>query len=421
MTFSPDAVGAELDRFPGRRYCVAYSGGLDSTVLLYALAALRDERVLELRAVHIDHGLHPESARWAEHCIREAAALSVPCTVARVAVDRATGLGLEAAARDARYAALGAEVGAGEAVLTAQHADDQAETVLLALLRGSGPAGLAAMPAAAPLGPGLLLRPLLDFTRAELAAWARDRGLRWLEDPSNEHTGFARNYLRAAVIPALRSQWPAFARSFARSADHAADAAALLDALAEADLAAVRVGDALDAVAITGLPDARARNLLRHWIAARGLPPPPYERLVEALRQLRGAAPDRVPAVDWPGATLRRWRGRVFVDPPDARALAVDWQLTPADTGLSATRLAGAALEVRFRAGGECLRVRAGGSRRALKDLLLEADVPPWRRGQVPLLYADGVLVAVGNLCIDADWAAAEGEPAVSFGYHYRP
>ena len=421
MTFSPDAVGAALDRYPGRRCCVAYSGGLDSTVLLHALAALRDERILELRAVHVDHGLHPDSPSWAEHCIREAAALSVPCVVVRVAVDRDAGLGPEAAARDARYAALAAEVGAGEAVLTAQHADDQAETVLLALLRGSGPAGLAAMPEAAPFGPGLLLRPLLGFTRAELAAWAGERGLRWVDDPSNEHLGFARNYLRAAVAPALRAQWPSFARSFARSAHHAADAAALLDVLADADLAAARVGDALDAAAVNALPDARARNLVRHWIAARGLPPPPYERLVEALRQLRGAAPDRVPAVDWPGAVLRRWHGHLFVDAPMDGEPGVDWRLEPADAGLSAARLGAAALDVRFRAGGERLRVRAGGPRRALKDLLTEAGVPPWRRAHLPLLFADDTLVAAGNLCIDADWVAAEGEPAVTFGYHYRP
>lgn len=420
MTFSPDAVGAVLDRYPGTRFCVAFSGGLDSTVLLHALAALRDERGFTLRAVHVDHGLHPESTHWAEHCIREAAALSVPCVAVRVAVDSAAECGPEAAARDARYAALSAEVGPDEAMVTAQHADDQAETVLLALLRGSGPAGVAAMPECAPLGAGLLLRPLLGVTRDALDAWARSQGLTWIEDPSNAHIGYARNYLRRHVTPSLREYWPGFARAFARSAQHAADADALLDRLASDDLAQCARDDALDAAALIALDDARARNLLRHWIAIRGLPAPPYERLVEALRQVRMAAPDRVPAVDWPGAVLRRWDGRVFVDADDSPGLP-DWQLAPSDSGLSAARLAAAALTVRCRAGGEVLRVHPGGPHRPLKQLLVEARVPPWHRDALPLLFADETLVAAGNLFTNADWWAAEGESAVTFRYHCFP
>ena len=423
MRFTPDAVGAVLDRFPGRSYCVAFSGGLDSTVLLHALAALRDERALELRALHVDHGLHADSASWAEHCIHAAAALSVPCTVARVAVDTVSGLGLEAAARDARYAALAAEVEAGEAVVTGQHMDDQAETVLLALLRGSGPAGLAAMPEAAPLGVGVLLRPLLAFTRAELEEWARAQRLTWLEDPSNAHDGFARNRLRNAVMPLLREHWPGYARAFARSATLAAEADALLASLAAEDLAALARGDALDADGVCALGDARARNLLRHWIARRGLPAPPYERLVEAVRQLREAAADRVPAVDWPGAVLRRWDGRVFVDGPDEAPSVerISWRLEPVERGLSAARLARAQLRVAFRTGGEAMRTHAGGPRRTVKHLLADARVPPWRRDHVPLLFADDALVAVGELCWNADWAAENDEAAVGFRYHCLP
>ncbi|MEX0900497.1 MAG: tRNA lysidine(34) synthetase TilS [Gammaproteobacteria bacterium] len=420
MTFSPDAVGAVLDRYPGTRFCVAFSGGLDSTVLLHALASLRNERGFALRAVHVDHGLHADSARWAEHCIHEAAALSVPCVAVRVTVDPAADCGPEAAARDARYAALAAEVGADEAMLTAQHADDQAETVLLALLRGSGPAGLAAMPECAPLGAGLLMRPLLCITRDALDAWARAQKLTWVEDPSNQHTGYARNYLRRNVTPALREYWPGFARALGRSAQHAADADALLDALAADDLSACALGDALDATAVTARSDARARNLLRHWIAARDLPTPPYERLVEALRQIRAAAPDRVPAVDWPGAVLRRWDGRLFVD-TDEPIGPPEWELAPAKAGLSAERLAKAALTVRHRTGGETLRIHPGGPHRPLKLLFAEAGVPPWQRDHVPLLFADDALVAVGKLFSSADWQAAEGEPAVTFRYHCFP
>lgn len=428
--FTPDLVRSVLDRYPGRRWCVAFSGGLDSTVLLHALATLRNERECELRALHVDHGLHPDSPRWAEHCIQVAGALGIPCTVLRVVVDTAAGAGTEAAARDARYAAFQVELVPGEALLTAHHADDQAETVLLALLRGSGPAGLAAMPEAAPLGNGVLLRPLLGCSRDALAGWAARERLTWVDDPSNEHTGFARNFLRRRVLPALHDQWPGAAASLARSALLAAEADALLDTLAGLDHDALADGDTLDAEGVAALGSVRARNLLRHWIARRGLPTPPYERLLEAERQLRAAAPDRVPTIDWPGATLRRWNGRLYVSgdgprqPPDSVPLSgvgpqkvefgaarVSWQ--DAVTGLSAPRLERASLELRRRAGGERIRLHAGGPHRAVKHLLAEAAVPPWLRDRVPLVYADGHLVAVGDLHFDADWQAGAGERAV--------
>ena len=230
MTFSPDAVGAALDRYPGRRCCVAYSGGLDSTVLLHALAALRDERILELRAVHVDHGLHPDSPSWAEHCIREAAALSVPCVVVRVAVDRDAGLGPEAAARDARYAALAAEVGAGEAVLTAQHADDQVETMLLALSRGAGLPGLAAMPAQFERHGMRFERPLLGVSGRALRAWLAAQDVPFVEDPTNADVAFTRSRIRHQLLPSHEADCPDFPDTFARAAQHAAQAQELLDA-----------------------------------------------------------------------------------------------------------------------------------------------------------------------------------------------
>ncbi len=429
MKFSPDAVASLLAEHASTACCVAFSGGLDSTVLLHALAALSTEQDITLRAIHVDHGLHPDSAAWSGHCIQVASRLGVECTVLRVSVNNA-GQGMEAAAREARYAALAEALGENEVLLTAQHADDQAETVLLALLRGSGPAGLAGMPVRAPFGRGQLLRPLLAFTRAALEDWADTQKLVWIDDPSNQDRGIARNHLRHEVMPALKARWPAAEQSLARSASLAAEADELLTVLGLLDLEALSDGPWLDAEGVAALGSVRARNLLRAWLASKGLPHPPYERLMEAERQLRAAGDDRMPALRWPGAVLRRWQGRLYAG-PEPEPVPPDWSahwdgskplalpaelgtiaLEPADRGLDVARISGKALEVRFRAGGERLRLHPNGPHRVVKHLLAEAGVPPWERDRIPLLCCEDTLIAVGNLYLDADWVAPEGHSA---------
>ncbi len=434
-----DRIGEVLERFPGARRCVALSGGVDSMVLFDAVVTLRGTHDADLRVLHVDHGIHPDSAEWAERCIRVCGDAGVPCTVLRVDLPVDPPEGLEAAAREARYGAFAAELGAGELLLTAHHADDQAETVMLALLRGSGPAGLAAMPEMSPLGEGLLVRPMLSVPRAAIVDWAARRGLEWIEDPSNDDRTRARNRLRHEVMPTIRAHWPGAAAAFARSAGLAAEADALLAVLASLDHEALADGPALDADAVSALGSVRARNLLRWWIAGRGLPIPPYERLVEAERQLREAAPDRVPEIVWPGAVLRRWDGRLFVGPPEPE-LPPDWSADwdgkrplelPAGAGtialvavdgpgLDAARVRGPGLRVGFRHGGERIRLRSGGPHRQVKHLLAGAGIPPWSRDRVPILYKNEAPVAVGDLFSDADWHAPQGAAAIAVRWGNR-
>ncbi|OGI37123.1 MAG: tRNA lysidine(34) synthetase TilS, partial [Candidatus Muproteobacteria bacterium RBG_16_64_10] len=247
--FSPAALARilleRLKLSPATRFQLAYSGGLDSHVLLHALAQLQRTHGLNLGAVHVDHGLQAASRDWAQHCARICAALGIPCIIERVQVPDARADGLEAAARRARYACLARHVGAGDALLTAHHLDDQAETVLLQLLRGAGVHGLAAMPAIAPFSAGVLARPLLGFTRTALAHYARAEKLQWIEDSSNRDLRRARNLVRHQVLPLLQQRWPAAVRQLAQTARHAAEAAALLDDLAGADLGACATGAAL--------------------------------------------------------------------------------------------------------------------------------------------------------------------------------
>lgn len=401
--------------------CVALSGGIDSVVLLTALAELRAEGAAgALRAIHVDHGLHPDSRAWAASCESICQALGVALETLRVVVPREPGESPEAAARSVRYQALAELLGPGECLLTAQHADDQMETVLLQLLRGAGPAGLAAMPACKRFAEGWLLRPLLGFTRAELETWARMRTLSWQEDPSNRDPAPGRNYLRLVVVPRLRERWPAAAASIGRSAAHCGEAQQLLEELAQSDLAAVGAADGLNAVALAALNQARQRNLLRIWLRLRGLPLPDSHRLQTAVEQLVPARRDASPRVDWPGASLRKFRDRIHaLDARQLQVLGADPQGrrwpetgTPLVLGPGMGRLVwwqdprggvherwlrGPGLEIRYRHAGDRVQPAGADPHRRLKTLLQEIGVPPWWRSHVPLVFAQNQLLAVAD------------------------
>jgi len=410
---------------PARPVLAAYSGGLDSTVLLHWLAA-HPRTHGGLRAIHVDHGLHPDSGAWAEHCRATCAALGVPLQVVRVQVARDSGQGLEAAARAARHAAFAAELRAGEALALAHHADDQAETFLLRALRGSGPDGLAAMRPWRAYGAGWAWRPLLATPRDALERYARGHGLHWVVDPSNAHPAFDRNYLRHEVMPRLRARWPQAAAAFAASARLSGEAADLLDDEDARLLDAARAGGAqalLDLDALRALPAPRRARVLRRWIAGLGLPPLPANGIARIEHELLPARHDASAAFAWPGARVRRWRGLLHAGP--ARApLPADWQAQwdgraplPLPGGGS-LRLAGAdgfeaPLRVRARRGGERMRLPGRAHHHTLKHLLQAAGVPPWERERMPLLEdAGGTVLAAGDRLLAAPlqaWLEARG------------
>jgi tRNA(Ile)-lysidine synthase len=421
VSFIPERLKAVLSEFPyPRRYWIAYSGGLDSTALLHALTEIApDCPGTDLQAVHVDHGLQAESGEWAAHCAETCAALGIPCRIIRVRAEASGGQSPEAAARDARYRALAEVLGEEEVLCTAHHQDDQAETLLLQLLRGAGPAGLAGMPRRRRFGRGWLLRPLLDFRRSEIRRFAEALGLRWLEDPTNFLPHPDRNYLRHQVLPALRARWPSFARTFARSAAHCGECEMLARSLAEQDLLAARGTRAatLSAERLTALDPARQRNVLRGWLGRLGLPPPPAARLESIRANLVAAARDRTPVVTWTGAEVRRYRGDLYAMRPlpahDATQ-AIPWEMDhplhlahgtlsvrPArGAGLSAQQCGRLPVTVRFRRGGERCRPAGRPRSRDLKRLLQEHGVPPWERQRLPLVYLGEDIAAVGHLCI---------------------
>ncbi len=410
----------------GQRFCLALSGGLDSSVLLQTLAQLRGRAGFRLRALHVDHGLQPASARWAAAARTRARRLRVPCTVVRVQIQPKRGESLEAVARRERYAALLARLTAGETLLTAHHLDDQLETVLLALMRGSGVRGLAAMAPTAVMAGVRLLRPLLPVSRLQLEAYARNRRLAFSEDPSNSDERFDRNYLRRQVLPQLRARWPAAAVTAGRSAAHLAEAQGLLEAAARRAAEAAADGVALRVSVLRALPAAARRNALRHWLIERGLSLPDHRRLREIAGALLDARADAAPVVRWQGGAVRRFGDRLLpVSEPALAAQAAapaaaswNWRLQSGlplgphvELELVVDRhgevdLASlpCPLRVRFRRGGERLHAPHGSL--PLKDLLQQRGIEPWRRAQVPLLCVRSRIVAVADLWLDAAYRA---------------
>lgn len=402
--FTPERLAGGLRGVPcSGRWVVGFSGGGDSYALLHALNAI-EGLGRPLLAVHVHHGLQPEADAWASRCAAAAAALGAPFRLVRVRVS-SEGRGAEAAARAARYAALAAQMRAGDVLLTAHHRGDQAETLLLQLLRGAGPAGLAGMPRLAPFGPGWHARPLLDQTGEALRDYLRAQGLDWVEDPSNRSLAVARSYLRQRVLPALRARWPAVERTLARAARHQAESQELLAALGrmDAEQAAGAEPGTLSVAALRLLSRARLHNALRVWLSDKGLPLPNAARLEQVRPRVLEAAEDARPHLHWPGGELRRYRDALYAMRPlaahdPARVLAWDLHGDLEIPGIgrsiavaelradaAALRRAGAPVSIRFRRGGERCRVR--GRTRALKTLLQEAGVPPWARERIPLLY----------------------------------
>jgi tRNA(Ile)-lysidine synthase len=415
---------------PHARLALALSGGLDSTVLLHVLLALREHYPFELQAVHVHHGLSPHADDWTDFCARLCASHAVELTIYRVQIARDDAAGIEAAARRERqhiFAALDADF-----LLTAHQQDDQAETLLLQLLRGAGPKGLAAMAEWQPRSGwrAAQLRPLLGMARADLHDYAQAHGLAWVDDESNRDIRYRRNALRQQVMPLLASHFPGAGATLARAAALQADAAELLDDLARLDATEAIAGDRLDCAALARLTMPRARNLLRHFIERHGQAMPSARRLNEALHQLRDAQADARVRVGLGLVELWRFRGGAYLVPAaPAAAAPVRWQgeaavWVPAagirvhldavtGAGLKHAVLMAGEVTLGVRQGGERLRLHAGGPHRSLKNLLQEHAIPPWQRERLPLMWCDGRLVWAAGIGFDADLSTAPGERGV--------
>jgi tRNA(Ile)-lysidine synthase len=427
----PEQVAAALSPTvpPGAHLALGLSGGVDSVALLSILLELAPALRFSLRAVHVNHGLSPNAGRWAEFCSELCRKSQVPLQLETVDLSPYRSLGLEGAARQARrevFARLEADF-----VVLAQHRDDQAETLVLRLLRGAGLRGLAAMSAsrAFPGWRARLLRPLLEVSRAQIEAYARLRSLQWVEDESNADTVRRRNFLRREAMPLLKRQFPAASAALARAAAHLAEARELLDAMASADLERCGDGTAVEIQSLRQLGEARAKNLVRHWCETRGIQALAAARIYELMRQLRESQADARVRLSVPGWDFLRYRDKLYLQPareivgPDFRenwdgenalpllALGGVLKFKPEEgRGLSLARLRQAPVTVRLRRGGERLRPDSRRPRRTLKNLFQERGVPPWRRDRLPLVYCGEELVSVPGIGDACEFRAAPAE-----------
>lgn len=418
-----------------RHLLVAYSGGLDSTVLLHLLVQLRAQvsehyppTILNIRAVHIHHSLSTHADEWACHCQQQCEHWQVPFSVVRVEVANGP-MGIEAAARQARYRALQQQQRPGEDLLTAQHLDDQCETFLLALKRGSGPAGLSAMAAIMPFGSGELLRPLLGCSRRQLEDYARQQQLNWIEDESNQDHRFDRNFLRHAILPALTQRWPYFAQTTARSAALCAEQEQLLDELLQPCLAALL--DERGSLAIAGLglmSEVKRQALLRRWMAAAGFTLPSRDHLQRIWHEVALSRSDAEPQLQLAEGQIRRFRQRLYLLPPmvSLKGVILPWQpatILVLPDNLGQLMLADEGVSLRPAEDGEKVSVRFGVTEakvniigrqhsRTLKKLWQELAIPPWQRERIPMLYYNEHLIAALGVFVTVAGQVEKGKAA---------
>jgi tRNA(Ile)-lysidine synthase len=438
MRFGAAELDAVLRQYlppDATRLVVGVSGGADSASLLTALSELSDRA---MRAVHVDHGLQTASVALRASSNALCERLRIPLTVLEVKVE-SSGESLEAAARDARYRALARNLAPGECLLTAHHAEDQAETVLLQLLRGAGIKGLSAMPMLRRLATGWHLRPLLRVTRRDLEAYAEMHGVQAHEDPMNRDLRFDRVFLRAEIWPKLIERWPGAAASLGRAASHAADAQDLLERDADEALFRLRDGRALSVTGLRALTERDRINVLRRWLAESGMASPSSARLTEGLRQALLADADQAPAIVWDGHALRRYQDRLVVTEATLPSLAacLEWPVRadarldlgsglgtlrwlPRLGGLDAKRLPDG-LTVRRRVGGETLRLGARARTQSVQHLCQAMGVLPWMRDALPMIHAGDSLVAIGDIWRDARWGAREDEMGFDVVWEGRP
>ena len=432
MSFTAALLKENITQYSNAKVLwVAYSGGCDSHALLYSLVSLRSKIKAEIKAIHINHGLSPLANEWEEHCRIICEQLSVPYVAVKVDAS-AKKTSPEEAARHARYAEWKKLLNKDEVILLAHHQDDQAETVLIQLLRGAGVKGLAAMPAQQKFSLGFLCRPMLGFLREEIYSYALEQNLNWIDDPSNFDTDFDRNFLRHDIIPVLETRWPSLKKTLSRTATHTAEADQLLTELASQDWLKVQNNNQIKIRELIKVDKKRQRNVVRYWLATIcKLTLPDTIHLQRILDEVLTASEDAKPEVIWRGGEVRRYQGLLYaqdklIEPDNNKVLIwtnIQKPIVLNNDGLklSATSLLGAGLSqeklknaevlLKFRQGGETCRPAGRGQTHQLKKLFQEWQVPPWLRASVPLIYVNGELAEVVGYCRCDSFAVAEGEP----------
>jgi tRNA(Ile)-lysidine synthase len=436
MNNSPQALHGKLEAAlvklaSTRKFLIGLSGGLDSVVLLHAMVRLRDHSgvAFQLRALHINHQLQDQAQSWEQHCQRQCAMLGVEFISTRVEISESTGI--ENAAREARYREFETELLPDEELLLAHHRDDQMETLLLRLVRGSGSRGLSGIPRSRVLGATRLLRPLLDIDREELQSYAESEQLIWVEDHSNKDEGFDRNYCRHTLLPLIEARWPEYRQSWSKSAVLASESEALLQELAAIDLGqiAAESKSIVSREKLLSLAEPRRRNVLRHWLASLGANELGWNKLQQLGNEVLQCASGQFIAEGFQvfcfresvhvldSAELERDLDTIDLGAMPGLPVAGEVILpgngrlrirTKQGEGICADKLS--KLSICYRRGGETCRL-AGRPNKTLKKILQESEVPPWLRSRIPLFYDGEDLSYIPGVGVSEELAAKGAQP----------
>ncbi len=439
-----DELQAILKNHPkAKRYWVAFSGGCDSHVLLHVLSLLSKSKLnefnFEVAAIHVHHGLQASADKWSEHCAQVCLELNVHYQLLKVNATAQAGQSPEAAAREARYQAFAEFLPKSDILLVAHHQDDQAETLLLQLIRGAGPRGLSAMPVMKLLGENTVLRPFLNISQLAIKNYAKQHQLNWIEDPSNTDTRFDRNRIRHEVLPVLKQRWPSLSKTLARVTRHQAEAVECLRELAQIDYLAVQVKEnvGLSITKLGQLSVVRQKNLLRYWIEQlNGFDAINSAHLNRIFNELIPAALDSQPKVSWQNTKVCRYRDVLYVLPVEKINEVLKpqcWQISNAlelpqqrlisretlGQGIKRSLITDGVLMIRYRAGGERCQPRGRANHHSLKKLFQEWAVPPWMRSQIPLIYIGDEIAQIVGYCLCEPYAASPNEPGISIESEY--
>lgn len=421
---------------------LALSGGVDSVVLLQILAQISKQFTFNLSAIHIEHGISPNTKQWSDFCQNYCDALGIPLTIFSLSIKKQAQVSLEAAAQQARYAIF-KEISA-DCIVLAHHLDDQAETLQLQLLRGAGLRGLAGMPIMrllSPAGKIKLLRPLLTVSRDTIQGYALQNKLMWITDESNDDTTYHRNFLRHQIFPLLEQRYPVYRETLARTSRHMGEAVQLLDSLAENDSQLVMVAGEIHIERLRKLDFLRAKNLLRYIFSRRDIIQPSTQKLEEILRQLWMAKSDNYLYLTFGEFEIRLYKNLVRLLPKAKSKLPgsdqdqlfywhgePNWVIEPlggvikwsnsVGIGINAKKLMENSVAVRLRKGGERFQLNCKRPRRSLKKIFQEAEIPEWERNNLPLLLSGDQLVWVAGIGIDCGFQAMPGEQGLVPSWH---
>ena len=412
---------------------IGYSGGIDSHVLLHLCASMAHLKE-KITAVYVHHGLQLEADAWAEHCKKTATDLGVDFKVIRVDAIAGQGESPEEVARNARYTALRTLIETDDLLLVAQHREDQLETVLLQLFRGSGLSGLSAMPAFMNFGKGVLLRPLLNTPKIAVEVYAKLHNLSWIEDPSNQSNNFNRNFLRNAIVPLLKQRWPACDKTVARSAGHCAEAQLLLSEQAKKLFLLIFnvLDETLSISQLIAYSLTQQRLVIREWFQMLNLKMPSQAFIERIQSDVISARPDSDPLLSGKGYCIRRYRDKLYclkVDEAEKIVASIwpkmqtsfsfsagqDLYCMPSSAGICYDQWQKSTVVVKARSGGEKISLPGRKGHHDLKQLFQEAGIAPWERAGIPLIYLDDKLAVVGDLWISADFYSEKEQRCISF------